>query len=532
MAETVDKRDQTIQGLIESNAELRARCRELEAEVFKRATAEQAARAAQQQLRSIAESSPDFILLVALDGTIEFLNKALPGETVEQHVGRRIDVVVGPQEGAKIAACLHRVRESRRPDRYEVEYPLTKGRMGHFEGSVAPVLVHDEVAAFAISVRDVTHLRESEQQLRTLVDYAPEAIVIIDADSECFVDCNPNALALFGMSREALLSIQRSEVSPLRQPDGRLSRESAADWIRRALDGETPAFEWLYKNSFGTSIPCEVRLVRLPHAERRLVRGSITQIAQRKQAEAEREALIRKLEEKNAELERFTYTVSHDLKSPLVTIKGFAGMLAQDLAAGNDASVREDLEEISRAADRMREMLDELLHLSRIGRIVDPKVRLPFQSIAREAVDNLSHLISQRKVDVTVCDDAPDVVGERVRLIEVVQNLVDNSIKFCRADRPAIEIGWRREGDQAVYYVRDNGDGIEPEYHQRVFGLFERLNVEQEGSGVGLAIVKRIVELHGGRVWVESRGLGDGATFCFTLPVTDERFDQDQASSD
>jgi signal transduction histidine kinase len=213
----------------------------------------------------------------------------------------------------------------------------------------------------------------------------------------------------------------------------------------------------------------------------------------------------------------------------LVTIKGFAGMLAEDLASGNQASVAEDLHEISAAADRMRKMLDELLHLSRIGRIANPSEQISFHELVDEALDNLSLAIAQRGVDIKVCRQLPTVFGDRVRLLEVVQNLVDNAIKFSRPQGAAIEIGTYPLGAEAVFFVRDNGIGIDPAFHQRVFGLFERLDPEQEGSGVGLAIVKRIVELHGGRIWIESKGpteakgKGEGTAFCFTLPVVYER---------
>ncbi len=244
------------------------------------------------------------------------------------------------------------------------------------------------------------------------------------------------------------------------------------------------------------------------------------------QAQAEREALIEDLESKNQELERFTYTVSHDLKSPLVTIRGFVGLLKQDVDAGDVVRAHRDVERISAAAGTMGQLLDELLELSRLGRMVNPPETVGFDRLVEEAVEILSHRLAERGVEMEVAPDLPAVSGDRVRLLEVVQNLIENAVKFMGDQAvPRIEIGVRHDlapegGDsEPVLYVKDNGIGIEPRYHDKIFGLFDRLDQTIEGTGVGLAIVHRIVELHGGRIWIESEGAGKGATFCFTLPL-------------
>lgn len=228
--------------------------------------------------------------------------------------------------------------------------------------------------------------------------------------------------------------------------------------------------------------------------------------------------VITELEHKNAELERFTYTVSHNLKSPLITIKGFLGMLDKDLAEGNTERLGRDADRIAKAAERMEQLLDELLELSRIGRLVNPPEDVPLGELVEETLEMLSGPVEARGVTVEVAPDLPVVHGDRMRIREVVQNLLENATKFL-GDRPEprIEIGVRRNGE-AVCFVRDNGIGIDPRYTDKVFGLFERLSHDGEGSGVGLTVVKQIVEVHGGRIWVESEGLGKGACFYFTLP--------------
>jgi signal transduction histidine kinase len=245
------------------------------------------------------------------------------------------------------------------------------------------------------------------------------------------------------------------------------------------------------------------------------------ELADRTRIQQEREKLIVELEAKNAELTQFTYTVSHDLKSPLVTIRGFLGFVEKDALAGNIERVRADMARIIEATDKMQRLLAELLELSRIGRMMNPAQAVPFEALAREAVELVHGRIQARGVQVEIAPDLPTVQGDRVRLVEVVQNLVDNACKFMGEQAaPRVEIGQRGTDEQGrpVLFVRDNGIGIAPEYHERVFGLFDKLDAQTEGTGVGLALVRRIVEVHGGKVWVESEGAGQGAMFCFTLP--------------
>jgi len=245
-------------------------------------------------------------------------------------------------------------------------------------------------------------------------------------------------------------------------------------------------------------------------------------ITKRKLAEREREQSLAELEVKNAELERFAYTVSHDLKAPLITILGFLGHLEDDLAQGRPDRLQGDILRIRRAAETMRQLLDDLLELSRIGRVFIPSEELPLAVVARDAVDLVAGPIAARGAVVEVSPDLPVVYGDRRRLVEVFENLLDNAVKFLGDQpQPRIEIGAREAdapGEPIVCYVRDNGIGIDPLYHEKVFGLFDKLDQQTEGAGVGLALVKRIVELHGGRIWVESEGQGNGSRFCFVIP--------------
>jgi signal transduction histidine kinase len=229
--------------------------------------------------------------------------------------------------------------------------------------------------------------------------------------------------------------------------------------------------------------------------------------------------LIEELGNKNAELERFTYTVSHDLRNPIVTIKGFLGMLTKDMEDNRPDYIQSDIRRIAGAADKMDALLKDLLELSRIGRIVNPPAEVDTVKLTHEALEMLNARIRSKNAQVIVSPNLPSIYCDQIRLREVLENLIDNAIK-CMGEQPEpqIEIGVRNEDKEAVIFVKDNGIGIDSRYHERVFRLFEKLNPTSEGTGIGLALVKRIVEVHGGKIWVESDGLGKGSTFCFTIP--------------
>ena len=231
----------------------------------------------------------------------------------------------------------------------------------------------------------------------------------------------------------------------------------------------------------------------------------------------------KELQNKNAELERFLYTASHDLKSPVVTVRTFLGYLGKDIASGDTGRIEKDIQFIRSATDTMARLLDDLLDISRVGRVVLLPVRVTLQGLVDDALGAVSGRLTSQGVALAVNDPDVIVFGDRVRLAELFQNLIDNAVKFMGDQKePRIEIGVERRGPETVFFVRDNGGGIDPRYHEKVFGLFEKLDPRADGSGMGLALVKRIVELYGGRIWVESKGTGQGACFYFTLPAAVE----------
>ena len=379
--------------------------------------------------------------------------------------------------------------------------------------------------------RDITErkefekkLQEKQRQLVTLMSNLPGMVYRCKNDPDWKMELiSDGCYSLTGYKPEELIDNARLPYAELIHSE---DRQMVWDTIQAALSEQNP-FQLVYRittaNREEKWVWEQGQGVFAPDGELIALEGFITNITERKRAEQEWEKLIAELELKNAELERFTYTVSHDLKSPLITTKGFIGMLEQDLAQGNQKLIAEDMQRISHATETMECLLDELLELSRIGRIVNPPEEVAFSELVEEALALLSGEPSAPNIQFEIAPDLPVVYGDRIRLREVLQNLIENSIKFM-ADQsePRIEIGLRQDEGEDVFFVRDNGVGIESRFHEKIFGLFDKLNSEAAGTGIGLAIVKRIVEVHGGRIWVESQGIGHGSTFCFTLPAHKE----------
>jgi signal transduction histidine kinase len=238
----------------------------------------------------------------------------------------------------------------------------------------------------------------------------------------------------------------------------------------------------------------------------------------RKKVEQEREELIRQLKLKNQELDRFAVRVSHDLKTPLITVAGFLGYLEKDIKAGKLEQVDRNMAQINDAARKMGKFVDELLDLSRVGRIVNPAADVAFADLVQDALTAADGPLMARQVQVEVAPDLPIVHVDRVRIVQVLQNLITNAIKFMGTQpHPILRIGFDELAGEYTFSVADNGIGIAAAHHKSIFELFSKLDPNTEGAGIGLGLVKRIIEVHGGRIWVESDGDGKGSTFRFTL---------------
>lgn len=358
-------------------------------------------------------------------------------------------------------------------------------------------------------------LRVSEEKFAKAFESSPDAITLSTLDDGKFHEVNPSFQLITGYHRSEALGKTSGDLGLWTDT---ADRQRLVDAIHHG--GHVRDLETTFRRKDGGLRRCQIaaEVIELDGEDNLLF--IVRDITERQQAEAERNRFVTELEAKNAELERFAYTVSHDLRSPLVTIQGFLGALRKDAKSGNLERMEQDAERIARAAATMQQLLDELLQLSRIGRVANTPREVDMVGLAGEACELLAGIIDQVGLTVDIQSDLPAAWGDRPRILEVLQNLLDNAAKFAGSHpQPRVHVGWRwsDDGSKPVYCVADNGIGIAEPYHEKIFGLFERLSLDVQGTGIGLALVKRIVEVHGGRIWVESDGLGHGSTFCFTL---------------
>jgi PAS domain S-box-containing protein len=369
--------------------------------------------------------------------------------------------------------------------------------------------------------QEVMERKQIEQALQEQRDFAQQVLgqmgqgLTVTDTEDNFTFVNRAFARILGREPEELIGLNPMALLQ----DGKSRLRQAVE--ERRL-GKTTTYELRLKHADGHWV--DVLVTGVPRWQGDKIMGSIaviTDLTPQKTAEREREQLIAELEARNAELGRFTYTVSHDLKSPLVTVRGFLGFLEKDIEKGDIARIREDIRWIREATERMQLLLDDLLELSRIGRLVNPPQPVPFYVLAEEAVKLAAGHIAERGVQVKIAPNTPEVYVDRARVVEALQNLTDNAVKFMGDQaKPVIDIGVENDDDEPIFFVRDNGIGIEPKYHDKVFGLFDRLDQTVAGTGIGLALVKRIIEVHNGRIWIESDGNKNGTTIYFTLPTT------------
>jgi PAS domain S-box-containing protein len=446
-----------------------------------------------------------------LDGSVMFASIVHPDDL--ERVGREVQAYTA--SGADVFQQEYRLITKDGQvrwidDRTVVERDDT-GQVTHYQGIVIDITARKLAE---------TGLQQSLSMLQATLESTFDAILVVSADGSKITGYNQRFAELMKIPLNLLATgddppVLQHVTRQLKDPDAFFAR------VRQLYaQPEEESFDVL-ELADGRTLE---RLSRPQRIEGRPVGRvwSFRDITERKRADAERERLIGELELRNAELERFTYTVSHDLKSPLITMKGFLGYLEKDALAGNWERVHADIGRIMDATDKMDRLLRELLELSRIGRMMNPPEQVPFEAIVNEAIGLVAGQLQERGVTVAIASGLPVVFGDRLRLVEVVQNLVDNAAKFMgKQPAPLIEVGVRTEEGvgRTVFFVRDNGIGIEPRYQEKVFGLFDKLDPASEGTGVGLALVKRIIEVHGGHIWIESEGIGKGTAFCFTIPM-------------
>ncbi|MEO8497053.1 MAG: ATP-binding protein, partial [Planctomycetota bacterium] len=360
-------------------------------------------------------------------------------------------------------------------------------------------------------------LQRSEEVFHAIVESSPTAKVMIDPFGNIAL-INAEAERMFGYDRKELIGKPVEILVPHRFRSAHpLHRQQFLETPTTRRMGVGRDLYGLRKD--GTEVSVVIGLNPIEAEEGIFVLSAIVDITERQRTEREIRRINAELLGKNEEIQQFVYTVSHDLKSPLVTCKGFIGVAREDLKEGRLDDVDESLIRVEYAADRMGQLIQDLLQLSRIGTIRNEPEEIDVEELVQSAISDLSARVDEASVIVSVQHDLPRVFADRVRLTQVFENLLTNAIKYgCRADRPEIVVEGRADAEEVCFCVRDNGDGIAPQFHERIFGLFERLESDKDGTGVGLAAVARIMDAHGGRVWVES-DIGKGAAFWLAFPA-------------
>ncbi|HTP07195.1 MAG TPA: PAS domain S-box protein [Anaerolineae bacterium] len=480
----------------------------------------------EERYRTLVENINDVIFALDAAGCFTYISPVivhLSSYTSAEIIGQPFSKFVYPDDLPSLQRSLEQTLAGE-AEPYEFRVLRKDGTLYYVRTHSRPLWKDKELIGLTGVMTDITQrkqaelaLTESQQYLAAILNSVNDAIFVHDMAGK-ILDVNATACDMFGYTREEL---QQLEIAALSMGTSPYTQAEALNQLQRSRAEGPQLFEWRSKTKAGRLFWAEVnaRCARVGDDERFFV--TVRDISDRKQVEAEREKLIVDLESRNTELERFTYTVSHDLKAPLITIRGFLGLLEQDVQAGQTDRMKADMQRIVDAAQKMQRLLNELLELSRVGRLMNPPEDVSFESIAREALAAMESRLTASRIAVEVAPNLPIVYGDRARLVEVMQNLLDNASKFMGDQpHPHILVGSQetdRDGNTTLF-VADNGIGIAPVYHQRIFGLFDKLDPRSEGTGIGLALVKRIIEVHGGRIWVESAGEGQGTTFYFTLP--------------
>ncbi|MCK9530569.1 MAG: PAS domain S-box protein [Gammaproteobacteria bacterium] len=506
--------------------------------------AARALRKANAYNRSLLEASLDPLVTIDRNGCITDVNKA-----TEEATGLPREKLIGT-DFSEYFTQPEKAREGYRKafERgYVRDYPLD---LRHINGHATPVIYNaavyrdesGEVSGVFAAARDISARRKAEEEVTRLsrrnallLESAGEGIYGFDTDGRCsFV--NPAGAKMLGYAPEELVGRNGHEVFHHSRPDGRPYPASECPIQRTYTEGRVfrGTDEYFWRRD-GSGFPIEY--VSTPILEEGKVLGAVVaflDITERKRAEQELRTLnheldarvkarTAELEAANKELESFSYSVSHDLRTPLRAIDGFSRILLTDYAEQLDEEGQRLLQVVRENTDRMGKLIGDILSFSRTGRAEMRRVEVNMTSMVQEVWEEVRQTEPERRYDFRLAA-LPPVCGDRALLRQVFINLLSNAVKFSRPREIAhIEVDFEEHPDEIIYCVRDNGVGFEMAYVDRLFGVFQRLHStsEFEGTGIGLALVKRIVARHGGRIWADSR-LDEGSSFHVALPRAEQ----------
>lgn len=360
-------------------------------------------------------------------------------------------------------------------------------------------------------------LAEGEKRFRLLVESSPNALVLAGADGAILL-VNHQAEVAFGYPREELIGRPVEMLVPERFRGGHPAHRAdfMADPRQRPMGAGRDLFA---VRKDGVELPVEIALTPIEMPEGLCTLATITDITQRKRAEEELRRTAAELARSNEELEQFAHVASHDLQEPLRVVRQHVEFVHQQLSEGLDEDTRQSMDLAVAAATRMQALIRDLLAYAKLGREGRAFAETDMNAVVELAMGDLAAGIEETGASIRH-DPLPRVMADSPLMYQLMQNLLGNALKFRDKGRsPAVHIAARREERGWVIFVEDNGIGMEPGNAERIFKMFYRLNPPSEyaGKGIGLAICKKIVQYHGGRIWVESRP-GQGSTFFFTIP--------------
>jgi PAS domain S-box-containing protein len=498
------------------------------------------AQEAQERLAAIVNSSEDAIIGKTLEAIITDWNpgaEALLGYSAEEAVGRHMSMLYPPERKEEEMELLARIARGESVRHYETVRVHKDGRQLEVSVTLSPILDSSgRIIGASKVMRDITarklaeeQLRTSQKQLLSLVEQAPLSIALLDRGLR-YIVTSRRWITEYGRGHESLVGLRHYDVHPdlpavwkevhQRGLAGEFIKNAEDHWV--LTDGSERWISWVVQpwrdanNQIGGII-----IAAEDVTERRRARAAILGLnAELEQRVARRTA---ELEAANKELEAFSYSVSHDLRAPLRAINGFAGIILEDYAALLPPQGQQYLERVRNGGQQMGELIDDLLAFARLSR--QPLGRRPVDTtrLVREVLAELKPETAGRQIDFRI-DGLPPCEGDPALLKQLWINLLSNAIKYTRQQAAAVvEIGFETCASAGAFFVRDNGVGFDMQYAGKLFGVFQRLHRsdEFEGTGVGLAIVQRVVHRHGGSVWAVAQP-NQGATFYFTLKGPDQ----------
>ena len=481
-----------------------------------------------EYFRTLAENSPDSIIRLDKDLRYVYVNSAaaeITGKSPEDFMGKNYEEVGIPEEYAKLWTENNlKAIETGEIHHYVFEFRATNG-LRFIESTAIPEFnANGEIESLLILDRDITERKNTEDELRrsktsfkTLAENSPDIINRIDKEFKT-VYINPAIIEISGKPPEHFIGKSIDKLGIPEEFTVPLKEKS----IKAFKTGEIQEFETEMLTVKGLKIFYTYLAPEFDESgEVNTVFTVSHDITELKQAEKQLKETIQELERSNIELQQFAYVSSHDLQEPLRTIASFTQLLERRYKGKFDSDADEFMEYIVDAAIRMKEQIEGLLEYSRVTRGEEFEL-VDMNEILNQTIKSLDTSVKESKAEITI-NELPDVMGDASQLQRVFLNLISNAIKFRKQDEPLkIDISAYKHEDNNEYVVsvKDNGIGIEEQYSERIFTIFQRLHTREEykGTGIGLSIVKRIIERHGGRIWIESE-FGEGSNFYFTLPI-------------